>query len=172
MHERNNSILYSKKRRSGLRWLWLSVIVLLLDRLSKYWLVQKLALGALLPIVPHIALTHACNRGAAFSMLDTAGHWHVWLLNGIAVMVSTVILAMLARRGAQRNSLLCLALALILGGALGNLFDRMWFGCVTDFLVFYVGNWAWPAFNLADSAVCVGAVLVGWDALRRDKKMK
>lgn len=147
------------------RWLWLSAAVVLLDQASK-WLV----LGLLQPyetvaLVPNLNLTLAFNTGAAFSFLAEAGGWQRWLLAGAAVVV-TVILAGWLLRLPPREKTLAAALALIIGGAVGNLIDRVWFGHVVDFIQVYLPwiPWSifnpWPAFNVADSAITVGVVLL------------
>jgi signal peptidase II len=141
-------------------WLMLSSAVILLDQLTKY-----IAIGALEPYAPHAVIpgflnwTLAFNAGAAFSFLNQAGGWQRWLFSGLAIGVCAVLIVWLRRlaRGEWRTAL---PLALVIGGALGNLIDRVRFGHVTDFIEVYYRQWSWPAFNVADSAISVGAVLL------------
>ena len=145
---------------NALSWLLLSLLVIGLDQLTKH-----LALAELQPYVPHTVIPGllnwmlAFNPGAAFSFLADQDGWQRWLFALLAIGVSAVLALWLARlpRGDWRNAL---PLALIIGGALGNLIDRLRFGHVTDFIQVYYREWAWPAFNVADSAICVGAVLL------------
>ncbi|EKD55388.1 MAG: lipoprotein signal peptidase [uncultured bacterium] len=156
-------------RATGLSWVWITVIVWLVDRVTKYMALFYLPPYAAVSIFPHFNLTLAYNKGAAFSFLNSAGGWQTWLFGGIASIVSIVILIWLYRVSSQKR-LLCMGLTLILGGALGNLSDRFLYGHVIDFLEFYAGNWYWPAFNIADSAICVGAFLLIFDAVFFQKK--
>src|SRR6185312_12464222 len=151
-------------KTTGLRWLWITLLVILSDRISKYLALYYLPPFAEVPVVKHFNLTLAYNKGAAFSFLDSASGWQTWLFGAIAVIVSIGLLIWLARLSFQQRWL-CIALALIVGGALGNLSDRFLYGYVIDFLDFYWNNWHWPAFNIADSAICVGAVMLFLDAL-------
>ncbi len=143
---------------NALSWLSLSFAVIVLDQLSKWF-----ALRELTPYVPHAVFpgvlnwTLAFNTGAAFSFLSNGSGWQTWLFAILAVVVSAVLIVWLARtpRGDWRSAV---PLALVIGGALGNLIDRLVRGQVTDFIQVYWHAWSWPAFNLADSAICVGAV--------------
>ena len=150
-----------------LRYLWLSVIVILLDQGVKLWLSQLWRVGQGIVVIPgtlNFRLVH--NTGAAFSFLAGAGGWQRWLLIGIAILVVVVLVAILRRLkpGAHWTAI---ALALILGGALGNLIDRIRLGYVVDFIGVHWGNLYWPYFNLADSAISIGAVMLIVDAFRR-----
>lgn len=156
--------MMSKKRvNNGLIWCWLAIAVLLLDRYSKMWVVANLRFQEPLEILPFFNLTLAYNTGAAFSFLHSASGWQNWFLGGLAFVVSAMIVVWLARseRKAVWNNL---AYCLILGGALGNAWDRMLYGYVIDFLSFHLGGWHFAIFNLADSAICVGAfmLIVNW----------
>ncbi len=153
-----------KKSATGLCWLWVTVIVLILDRLTKYFALQYLPPYAEVPVFKYFNLTLAYNKGAAFSFLNSASGWQIWMFGVIALLVSIGLLIWLARLS-SRQRWLCIALTLIIGGALGNLSDRFLYGHVIDFLDFYIANWHWPAFNIADSAICVGAVMLFIDAL-------
>jgi len=147
-------------RPNALAWLIVSAIVIALDQLTKH-----IALGALQPYAPHEVIpgllnwTLAFNTGAAFSFLHDAGGWQRWLFSALAVTVSLVLIVWL-RRLPRSDWRTALPLSLVIGGALGNLIDRMRFGHVTDFIEVYYRQWSWPAFNIADSAICVGAVLL------------
>lgn len=149
---------------TGLRWLWVSVFVLVVDQVTKLTALNHLPEYTEVPIFPHFNLTLSYNRGAAFSFLNSTSGWSGWLFAGIAVTVSLVILVWLARLSAQKKKV-CVALTLVLGGALGNLIDRFFHGYVIDFLQFYAGRWYWPVFNIADSAICLGAFLLLVDAM-------
>ena len=158
-------------RRSALYWLWLSVVIVTLDYLSKQAAVASLSLYQPVPVWPSFNLTLMYNHGAAFSFLSDAGGWQRWFFAGLAAMVSIVIVWWLKGTD-RRQRRLGIALALILGGALGNLWDRLVLGYVVDFLDLYYAGWHWPAFNIADSAITIGAVLMVVDALwgKQDKK--
>ena len=146
-------------------WSWLVVagLVIAADLATKAWIVGHFREGEELPVTRFFSLVLAYNTGAAFSFL--AGHdgWQRWFFTAIAVIASAVILWML-RRGGSR--LMMCGLALILGGALGNLWDRVTLGRVTDFLLFHYAGWSWPAFNVADSAITVGAAFLIFDSFR------
>ncbi|HCO42569.1 signal peptidase II [Immundisolibacter sp.] len=143
----------------------LATLVLVLDQLSKAAVLRWLHPHQVVDVLPGFNLTLAFNRGAAFSFLAGAGGWQRWFFAGVAMLASVVIVVML-RRTPPHERLTATALALILGGAIGNLIDRLRWGHVVDFLDVYVGSAHWPAFNLADSAICVGAVLFAWGAWR------
>ncbi|MDB5838692.1 MAG: lspA [Herminiimonas sp.] len=149
-------------------WLGIAAIVLLLDQLTKITITQMLSYGQSIRVTSFFNLVLAYNKGAAFSFLADEGGWQRYLFTGIAIAAVIFILFLLKRHAGQR--LFCWALALILGGAVGNLIDRIMYGHVIDFLDFYVNNWHWPAFNVADSAICVGAAMFIVDELRRVNK--
>lgn len=154
-------------RRSALRWLWLAAGVVLLDQLSKQVAAATLTLYRPVHLAPSLNLTLMHNTGAAFSVLHQAGGWQRWLFVALALAISLVIYWWLRQLPAERRWLAC-ALALILGGAVGNLIDRVVLGYVIDFIDVYYGGWHWPAFNIADSAITVGAVMLLLDAFRKD----
>ncbi|KTC65770.1 lipoprotein signal peptidase [Legionella adelaidensis] len=140
-------------------WFFVSLVVVVVDQLSKYW-----ALNALSPyepqnIMPMLDLTLAFNTGAAFSFLSTLGALNRWLLAGFSFLMSTVIIIWIVKLP-QRLHLQLLALSLVLGGAVGNLIDRAANGYVVDFILIYYKNYHWPVFNLADTAICIGAFLL------------
>ena len=148
-------------------WLVMSVGVTVLDQLTKHMVQQSVAFGAPIRITPFFDLVLVYNPGAAFSFLSTAPGWQRELFIGIAAVASVLIVYLMRRNAADR--LFCFALSLILGGALGNLIDRLLLGAVVDFLHFHVAQYYWPAFNLADSAITCGAGLLIWDSLRRSR---
>ncbi len=146
---------------NALPWLWLSAVVIALDQLSKWW-----AMHALQPMgVPHAVIpgflnwTLAFNRGAAFSFLAEGDGWQRWFFVLLALIISTVLVAWMARTP-RRDWRTGLPLALIVGGALGNMADRLHAAAVTDFIQVYFHQWSYPVFNLADSGITVGAVLL------------
>ncbi|NCV85404.1 MAG: lipoprotein signal peptidase, partial [Oxalobacteraceae bacterium] len=141
------------------------VIVVLLDQVSKITMSRLLVYGQSEMITPYFNLVMVYNQGAAFSFLANSGGWQRWFFTGLAMVVSLGIIWMLHKNSGQR--LFCWALTLILGGAVGNLIDRLLYGHVIDFLDFHIGTLHWPAFNLADSAITVGAALFVLDELRR-----
>ncbi|HEC19706.1 MAG TPA: lipoprotein signal peptidase [Gammaproteobacteria bacterium] len=148
----------------NLKWLLLSAVVVALDLWTKALASEHLAMHEPVPVFPGFNLTLMHNEGAAFSFLSSAGGWQRWFFTIIAIVVSVVIVGWLARlKPGQRW--LALALALILGGALGNLWDRLTLGYVVDFIQVYYQKWYWPAFNIADSAITVGAVMLVLDSL-------
>jgi signal peptidase II len=151
-----------------LPWLGIAAIVVLFDQITKITISQMLSYGQSKPITSFFNLVLAYNKGAAFSFLSNQGGWQRYFFTGIAIAASLLIVYLLKRHAGQR--LFCWALALILGGAVGNLIDRVMYGHVVDFLDFYIHNWHWPAFNVADSAICIGAVLFVVDELRRVNK--
>ncbi len=154
---------------TGLSWLWITVIVLILDRITKVLAQKYLTAYVPLPVLPFFNLTLAYNKGAAFSFLRSASGWQVWLFGGIAALVSLGILIWLYRLSVKQYWL-CIALTLVVGGALGNLWDRVSWGHVTDFIELYYANWYWPAFNIADSAICIGAFMLLCEAICKQKK--
>jgi signal peptidase II len=149
--------------RTGLAWLWLTALVILFDRLSKIWASANLHYAHPVPVLPYFNFTLLHNPGAAFSFLADAGGWQRWFFTVLALLISAVIVVWLARTARSRRSL-NVGLALVLGGALGNVWDRLMQGYVVDFIDVYYQNWHWPAFNIADSAITVGAIFLLLDA--------
>ncbi|AIX74900.1 MAG: signal peptidase II [Mixta calida] len=144
---------------TGLRWLWLVLVVIAVDFASKQWVLDNLALHETMPVMPFFNLFHAHNYGAAFSFLADKGGWQRWFFAGIAIAIVVALLVMMYRTAASQK-LNNIAYALIIGGALGNLFDRAWHGFVVDFIDFYIGGWHFATFNIADCGICVGAALI------------
>jgi len=151
-------------------WLVPSALVIALDQLTKHWVVQAFSFGEASPVTTFFNLVLAHNTGAAFSFLAEAGGWQRVFFIVVASVASAVMLYLLRKHG--REVLFSLALSLVLGGALGNLIDRIRWGYVVDFLDFYYGNYHWPAFNVADMAITGGVILLVLDSMRKpgDKK--
>ncbi|CUX96473.1 signal peptidase II [Candidatus Doolittlea endobia] len=143
---------------TGLSWIWLALVVLVLDFGSKQWVVMQFSLGETVPVISFINFTYVHNPGAAFSFLADRGGWQRWAFSAIAVAFTVVLLVKMYNLD-KRAKLPNITYAMIIGGALGNLFDRMKHGVVIDFIDFYVGHWHWPTFNVADVSICIGAVL-------------
>ena len=140
-------------------YLLLALVVIVLDQISKYAIIGRFAYAERLPVIDgFFDLTLLYNPGAAFSFLAGHSGWQRWFFAGIAVVASVVLISLL--RSQRGQPMFSTALGLILGGAIGNLVDRLVLGHVTDFLLFYQGSWAFPAFNLADCAITLGAALL------------
>ncbi len=151
---------------SALRWLWLSALVIALDQASKALIVAYLALYERREALPWLEVTRLHNRGAAFSFLNDASGWQKYFFVGLALVVSVAIVIWLSRLALARSTLIGSGLALILGGALGNVIDRVARGYVVDFIhVHWYERWYFPAFNVADSAITIGAALLILDSL-------
>lgn len=150
--------------------LWLSLLVLVIDQASKFYFEDKLEMYQQIVVIPDLfSWTLAYNTGAAFSFLADSSGWQRWLFALIAVVVSAVLVVWLKRLG-RNETWLAVALALVLGGALGNLYDRIAYGHVIDFiLVHWQNRWYFPAFNVADSAITVGAVMLALDMFKSKK---
>ncbi|MCG9966209.1 MAG: signal peptidase II [Shewanella sp.] len=148
---------------SGLRWYWVVVLVFLADQLSKQWVLANFDLFESVQLLPFFNFTYVRNYGAAFSFLSEAGGWQRWLFTIVAVGFSTLLTVWLRKQSASLLKL-NLAYTLVIGGALGNLVDRLMHGFVVDFIDFYWGKSHYPAFNIADSAIFIGAVLIIWDS--------
>ena len=148
-------------------WLLVSAGVIGLDQLTKWLIQQVLTFGQSLRVLPFFNLVLVYNPGAAFSFLSSAPGWQRDLFVVIALAASALIVYLLRKNAHDR--LFCFALALILGGAVGNLIDRVVLGAVVDFLDVHAFDYHWPAFNLADSAITLGAGLLIWDAVRRPR---
>ena len=148
---------------SGLRWYWVVVLVFLADQLSKQWVLANFDLFESVKLLPFFNFTYVRNYGAAFSFLSEAGGWQRWLFTLVAVGFSTLLTVWLRKQPASLWKL-NLAYTLVIGGALGNLIDRLMHGFVVDFIDFYWGKSHYPAFNIADSAIFIGAVLIIWDS--------
>ena len=160
-------------RRSALSWLWLSLIVLIIDQWTKQFAIVHLSYLQPVTVTPFFNFMLSFNKGAAFSILEFAAGWQRWFFILIAVLMSVIILAWLGRISKKRYRL-ALGLSLILGGAFGNLWDRFHLGYVVDFIDWHVKSWHWPIFNVADMAISIGVFLIILDLYfekkRRDAK--
>jgi signal peptidase II len=143
------------------RWLWLAGIIIIADQISKWIVLASLQPGESRYVAPFFNWVLTFNAGAAFSFLSDAGGWQRWFFTVLALGVSVWIVSMLRQHTGEFR--LSLALTLILGGALGNVIDRIRFGAVVDFVQWHAAGYYWPAFNVADSAITIGAVLMAWD---------
>lgn len=153
-------------------WLWLSVCVILLDQVTKAMVASALNLYERIDLLPVLALTRLHNTGAAFSMLAEGSGWQRWFFIALGLVISVALMVWL-RRLRPADTLLALGLSLVLGGALGNVIDRVWLGHVIDFIYVHWKDAYFPAFNVADSAITVGAGCLLLDAfLEGDKKRK
>ena len=148
-------------------WLALSAAVVILDQASKAWLMSALTLGQSVTVTRFFDLVFVFNRGAAFSFLSSASGWQRWFFVALALVISAGVLTLMKHHAHER--LQPLALALVLGGALGNVIDRLSHGAVVDFLYFHIERHYWPAFNVADSAISIGVVLLLWQQFARRK---
>ena len=148
-----------------LRYLAIAIIVLLLDQLSKWAALSNLQMGMPVAVLPFMNWLLLFNPGAAFSFLAEGSGWQRWFFTFLGIGASIYIIWLLFK--SQSDKLLCIALSLILGGALGNVLDRVMYGAVVDFIDLYYANWHWPAFNIADSAICIGAALIIWGEFRK-----
>lgn len=158
---------------SGLPWLPVTIAVIFLDQMVKLWIVAHLALYGTVRLLPVLDITLTYNTGAAFSFLAGASGWQKWLFAGLAVVVAAGIVLWLRRLNGRTQRLLCLSLTLIMGGALGNLIDRLRIGHVVDFIIAHWHGVYFPwAFNVADSAITVGATLLAVDALLESRRPK
>ena len=150
-----------------LKWLSISAIVVALDLVTKHLIQQNFVFGDLHSVTSFFDLVRYHNEGSAFGFLNDAGGWQKWFFNGISIVASIVIIYLLKKH--TNEKLFCAGLALVLGGAIGNLYDRITLGYVVDFLNFHLNNHYWPAFNVADSAICVGVGLLLLDSFKASK---
>ncbi len=144
---------------SKLKWLWLAALAIGFDQASKLAIDKSFQLYESINVMPFFNLTYVHNTGAAFSFLSEAGGWQRWFFAALAIIMSTIMTIWLTRLK-ENETLLAVALSLILGGAIGNLIDRLFYGYVIDFLDVYYGTYHWPAFNIADSAITIGVALM------------
>ncbi|MCV2354120.1 signal peptidase II [Paucibacter sp. B2R-40] len=150
------------------QWLGLALIVILLDQFTKVLILGNFQLGDSRFVTSFFNVVRVHNTGAAFSFLAGAGGWQRWFFVGLGALATIFITVMLRRHGQQ--TLFATALSLILGGAIGNVIDRLLHGYVVDFIQVHAGGWYFPSFNIADSAITVGAVLLIWDEIRRVRR--
>ncbi len=156
---------------TGFKWLWITFVFLILDQLTKQLVVNAFDLYESMNVLPFFDLRYVQNPGAAFSFLADQDGWQRWFFTIIAAIASVVFLVWLAKTP-KSNVLLSIALAFMLSGAMGNLIDRALFGYVIDFLDFYVAGKHWPAFNVADSAIFIGAALMILDSFKNGDSAK
>lgn len=154
-----------------LKWIWLAIVVVVLDQLTKYIASTTLEMFQPVAVMPMFNWTLMHNTGAAFSFLADESGWQRWFFAIIAVVVSAVIVLWI-KRLEQHEKWQAIALALILGGAVGNVIDRIYLGYVVDFIQVYYQQWYWPAFNIADSAISIGVVMIIIDSIREYRKEK
>lgn len=154
--------------RSGIWWWWLSAIAIVLDQATKLWVQDAIEYGARIELLPIFNLGHLHNYGAAFSILSEAGGWQRTFLTVLALVISGVLMWWM-RQTPKTNLVLGMSYSLILGGAIGNIIDRVAYGYVVDFLHFYYQDWHFPMFNIADSAITLGAMLLIYDAFTSGK---
>ncbi len=147
-----------------MKWLWVSALVIVFDQIAKLWVSSHFAYGESYTVTDFFNLLLIHNPGASFGMLNDAGGWQRWLFSGIAIAASVWIIWLLRKH--QQEKLFCIALAFILGGALGNLIDRLIYGYVVDFLDFHWNESHFAAFNVADSAINIGAALLLWGSFK------
>lgn len=150
------------------RWLTIALLLIVLDQITKLYFDSAYSYGQRVNVLPIFDFTLLYNRGAAFSFLASEAGWQRWFFTVLGIVASTVIIWLLRRNLNQPR--FCWALTLILGGALGNVIDRMAYGHVIDFLLFYWNNWYYPAFNVADICITCGAILLIVDELLRSRK--
>ena len=150
-----------------LRWLWLSLVVVIFAQVSKQLVESNFLVFEVEPVLPYLNLTLVYNEGAAFSFLSDQDGWQRWFFILIGLMVSLVLIIWISRLAANQR-LGAVALSLVVGGALGNILDRLFFGHVVDFIDLYYGDWHWPAFNVADSAITLGVILMLVQTVREE----
>ena len=156
--------------RRFLSWLGLSGLVIVLDQISKLAVLRNLRLGEAIPYTDFFQLVLVYNPGAAFSFLAAQPGWQKWFFATLAIVISAWLIALIKRHA--NEVLQPFAFAMIVGGAIGNVIDRFAYGAVVDFLYFHIGEHGWPAFNLADSAITLGVILMIVSQLRESRKAK
>ena len=157
--------------RMGFRMLWLSAVIVAADQLTKWIATSTMSMHERIPVLPFFDWTLTYNRGVAFSMFNDGQGWQRFGLSAFAILVAggfTYWMAHLPKHERMNAA----ALALVIGGAIGNVIDRLRLGHVVDFVLLYWKDWSWPAFNLADSAICVGAVLLVIAGFRQERAAK
>lgn len=155
-------------KQSGVRWLWLAALIFIADIAIKYLVMNSIGYGwdNRIEVLPFFNFLYVHNYGAAFSFLSDQGGWQRWFFSAIAFVVCGMLIYWMSKLPSKEkwnNS----AYALIVGGAIGNVYDRLVHGFVVDYLDFFWGNYHWPAFNLADSAICIGAAMIILDGFRQ-----
>lgn len=158
-------MLNTALKTGATRWFALAILLIVLDQITKQWIEHIFHFGDVLPVFPGFNLILTYNKGAAFSFLADAGGWQRHFFTVLALVVAVVISFLLRKHHAER--LFAAALACILGGAVGNVIDRIIYGHVIDFIQVYYQTYYWPAFNVADSAICIGAGLMVLDSFKK-----
>ena len=156
---------------TGLRWLWLTVLLLVIDQVTKQWVVGTFDLYESVSVLPIFSITYVQNPGAAFSFLADQGGWQRWFFTAIAATACIIFIVWLSKTSKQQ-AMLSIAFALMLSGAMGNLIDRVLFGYVIDFIDFHWASYRFPAFNVADSMIFIGAGLMLLDSFINPEKEK
>jgi signal peptidase II len=159
-------------KESGWRWMWIPALVVLVDQVTKLWVVAAIPFRELIYVLPVLDLTYTVNYGAAWSMFDDLGGVQRWVLSALAIVVSIALVVWLRRLSLATHALLIGGLSLILGGAIGNVIDRLRLGHVVDFVHVHWNQASFPAFNVADAAISIGAVCVILDALLESRRAK
>ena len=163
--ENSLSVMFDTGKRRFAAWIAFALAIMLADQAAKWAIVEWIPVFGKVPINSFLNLTHQHNAGAAFSFLADSAGWQRWFFVVLAAGVSSVLAVWIWRIRNEGPALLGAALALVLGGALGNVIDRIRLGYVTDFIQVWFGNWAFPSFNVADAAITVGAALLIFDSL-------
>jgi signal peptidase II len=166
----NDNIKPAHWKDSGIRWLWIAVLVVIADQITKLWIENNMVLGERIYLLPVFDIVRAHNYGAAFSFLDDAGGWQRWAFSIFAIGASIAIVYWLRAVSLATQALLACGLALILGGAVGNVLDRLEHGFVVDFVHVHWNEASFPAFNVADAAISIGAAFVILDALLESRR--
>ena len=152
-----------------LKYIVIAFLIVILDLISKQWIFNHLDFGSALVITPFFNIVHFQNTGAAFSFLSEASGWQRYFFIVVSLIAIVIIIRLMHER--LKQPLLCLALAFVLGGALGNLCDRSYYGFVIDFIYIHYEAYYWPAFNVADSFISIGVALILYDALKNKKPL-
>jgi signal peptidase II len=169
---KNNVETVPTAGQKSLRWLMVSLLVIVFDQITKWLVVANMFEFQRIYLIPSLDLVRYHNTGAAFSLFADGGGWQHWLFTSVAIVVSFGILWYQWSLPAKGCRTLATGLALVLGGAIGNVIDRLMYGHVVDFILAYYKEWAWPAFNVADSAISVGVTLIIIDSLFFERKRK
>jgi signal peptidase II len=151
-----------------LKWIWLSALVIAVDQITKWAVFVGMEYQSAIPVLPFFSIVHVHNTGAAFSFLADAAGWQRYAFLAIGLIASIFMLYLLNKH--RDDAWMSIGVSLILGGAVGNIIDRLWHGFVVDFLYFHYQSFTFPAFNVADSAITVGAALLILENLMRSRK--
>ena len=158
-------------KESALPWLWLTVVFIVIDQVTKQWVANTFDYAESLAVIPYFHITYVHNPGAAFSFLADQPGWQRWFFTTVSVVASIIFLVWMSRTP-KVNTLLSIALAFMLSGAVGNLIDRALFGYVIDFIDVYVFGYNYPVFNIADSAIFIGAALMIIESFKEERAKK